>query len=67
MSSSVLSVCVADAERVLTEVAEESLMNRRVIEIPVDQWHQIESMLTEPARVIPAVQELFTHLPKQEG
>ena len=67
MPSSILSVCVADTERVLTEEAEESLMNRRVIEIPSDQWYQIESMLTEPAKVIPAVQELSKHLPRQEG
>lgn len=53
--------------RNVLEAAEEALMNRRVIEIPADQWDQIESMLTEPAKVIPAVQELSKYQPTWES
>jgi uncharacterized protein (DUF1778 family) len=53
--------------RKVLEAAEESLMNRRMIEIPADQWHQIELLMTEPAKVIPAVQELSKFQPKWES
>lgn len=43
---------------------EDSEMSRRIIEIPADQWYQIESMLTAPAKVIPAVQEISKYQPK---
>jgi len=45
------------------EGAEEELMSRRVITIPVDQWEAFEARLNEPAKVIPGVKELFDRKP----
>ncbi|WP_022951492.1 DUF1778 domain-containing protein [Leucothrix mucor] len=49
------------------EAAEETLMNRRVIEIPANKWSQIETLLTAPAKAIPAVQELSQFKPTWEN
>ena len=40
------------------EAAELEMIERRVIEIPEEQWHQIESLLVAPAKSIPAVKQL---------
>lgn len=45
------------------EAAEEAMMESRVIEIPAEKWKQIESLLSAPAKAIPAVEELSTFQP----
>lgn len=48
------------------EGAQEELMSRRVVTIAADQWEAFEARLNAPARVIPALQELFDRKPVWE-
>lgn len=48
------------------EGAEEELMSRRIVTIAADQWESFEARLNEPAKVIPALQELFERKPAWE-
>jgi uncharacterized protein (DUF1778 family) len=48
------------------EAAEMDLMERRVIEIPVEDWEKIEAWVNEPGRDIPELRRLATMRPTWE-
>lgn len=45
------------------ESAEMEILERTVVEIPVEKWEEFEAWMDEPPKVIPAVNELLTMKP----
>ena len=45
------------------EAAESELIDRRIVTLPVAAWEAFEARLSEPAKAIPVLQELFQRTP----
>lgn len=48
------------------ESAEMEILDKRVVDIPADDWAKFEAWLYEPAKVLPQVQELMKSKPVWE-
>ena len=48
------------------ESAEEEILARTTVEIPVEKWEEFEAWMNKPAKVIPAVKELMNRKPTWE-